>query len=460
MSPFGFTPDENPDENPQDFAAMMRQMQEQIQKQFKEMGLNPAGFINPLAAFTQAAQGKGEALPKALVRDTAKKFIQAQGSQPVGTKDVTVVNNSLELAELWLNEATVFPATTALSNSTSSSSSTGTSNNSAVSRLDWIDETLPGWQSTMEPLATGLANAITRLLEESQSQGLPQGLPEGFPQGAENPMGAIAGLLRSFIGSLIATQLGQAIGGAGVSATGAHDVALPLLNPARPLLMPENIDKWSTDLEIPQTEVYLFHALREAAVARLFAHNPWLVSYIQSAIVEYGRGIHIDIEAIQRQAEEALSHFDPSDMNPQNAENSFTIALNNGIFTPEETPQQRAALSKLETALALIDGWADEVTSLAAGDRLPALTALREMYRRQRATSAPSQQLFKSLLGLEVSPKLAREASAFWQKIREERDIATRDQIWSGILPTSDELLDPHGFIASTQVPDDLSGLT
>ena len=459
MSPFGFTPDENPDENPennrennpQDFAAMMRQMQEQIQKQFKEMGLNPAGFINPLAAFTQAAQGKGEALPKALVRDTAKKFIQAQGSQPVGTKDVTVVNNSLELAELWLNEATVFPATTALS--------TSTSNNSAVSRLDWIDETLPGWQSTMEPLATGLANAITRLLEESQSQGLPEGFPQGFPQGAENPMGAIAGLLRSFIGSLIATQLGQAIGGAGVSATGAHDVALPLLNPARPLLMPENIDKWSTDLEIPQTEVYLFHALREAAVARLFAHNPWLVSYIQSAIVEYGRGIHIDIEAIQRQAEEALSHFDPSDMNPQNAENSFTIALNNGIFTPEETPQQRAALSKLETALALIDGWADEVTSLAAGDRLPALTALREMYRRQRATSAPSQQLFKSLLGLEVSPKLAREASAFWQKIREERDIATRDQIWSGILPTADELLDPHGFIASTQVPDDLSGL-
>ena len=461
MSPFGFTPDENSDENPEnnrdDFAAMMRQMQEQIQKQFKEMGLNPAGFINPLAAFTQAVQGKGEALPQALVRDTAKKFIQAQGSQPVGTKDVTVVGNSLEIAELWLNEATVFPATTALSNRTSSSTSSST--NSAVSRLDWIDETLPGWQSTMEPLATGLASAITRLLEESQSQGLPEGFPQGFPQGAENPMGAIAGLLRTFIGSMIATQLGQAIGGAGVSATGAHDVALPLLNPARPMLMPENIDKWSTDLEIPQTEVYLFHALREAAVARLFAHNPWLVSYIQSAIVEYGRGIHIDIEAIQRQAEEALSHFDPSEMNPQNAENSFTIALNNGIFTPEETPQQRAALSKLETALALIDGWADEVTSLAAGNRLPALTALREMYRRQRATSAPSQQLFKSLLGLEVSPKLAREASAFWQKIREERDIATRDQIWSGILPTSDELLDPAGFIASTQVPDDLSGL-
>ena len=81
------------------------------------------------------------------------------------------------------------------------------------------------------------------------------------------------------------------------------------------------------------------------------------------------------------------------------------------------------------------------------------------MYRRQRATSAPSQQLFKTLLGLEVTPKLAREASAFWQKVRESKDIAARDQIWSGILPNAEELLDPDAFLTSTQIPDDLSGL-
>lgn len=155
------------------------------------------------------------------------------------------------------------------------------------------------------------------------------------------------------------------------------------------------------------------------------------------------------MEAIQRQAFDAM----------QNSENSFTIALDNGIFTPEETPEQRLALSKLETALALVDGWADDVTTLAAGERLPAILQLREMYRRQRATNAPAQQLFKSLLGLEVSPKLAREASAFWQKVRESKDLAARDAIWSGILPSADELLDPVAFLSSTQVPDDLSGL-
>lgn len=449
MSPFGFTPDNGDEENPKpdDFAAMMRQMQEQIQKQFQQLGINPAGFINPFANFAPGGKGQQEALPIATVRDTAKKFVQAQGSQPLGIKDVTVVNNALEIAELWLNEATVFPATAIGAAHTS------------LSRLDWVDETLPGWQATMEPLATGLASAISGLLDQAVAgQGENLGV-EGGADALAGSMGAIAGLLRSFIGSMIATQLGQAIGAISSNATGAHDVALPLLDPARPILIPENIEKWSADLEIPKTEVYLFHALREAAIARLFAHNPWIVSYMRSAIVDYGRGIRIDMEAIQRQAEEAMQNFDPSQINPESGENSFNIALNNGIFTPEETPEQRAALSKLETALALVDGWADEVTTLAAGDRLPTISQLREMYRRQRATNAPAQQLFKSLLGLEVSPKLTREASAFWQKVRESRDVASRDALWSGILPSADELLDPVAFLSSTQVPDDLSGL-
>jgi uncharacterized protein (DUF2342 family) len=63
------------------------------------------------------------------------------------------------------------------------------------------------------------------------------------------------------------------------------------------------------------------------------------------------------------------------------------------------------------------------------------------------------------MLGLEVSPKLTREASAFWSRVRELRDIAGRDQLWSGILPTATELLAPDLFLASTEIPDDLSGL-
>jgi putative hydrolase len=280
-------------------------------------------------------------------------------------------------------------------------------------------------------------------------------MSDGEPK-MQIPVGMISALLNSFIGSLIATQLGQAIGGLSGKVTGAHDVGLPLIDSAFPALVPQNIKEWATDLDIPMDEVRIFHALREAAVARLFAHNPWIVSYIRTAITEYGKGINIDMDAVQEQAQRAIESdvgFDPT--KPE----SFTMALNEGIFTPQESPAQRAALTKLETVLALIDGWSEEVVAMAAGDRLPNIAALQETLRRRRATSAPAQQLFSSMLGLQVSPRLAREASVFWKQIRELKDVQARDRIWSGILPTADDLLDPESFMKSLEIPDDLSGL-
>ena len=438
MTPFGFTPGNSDDSNePVDFAAMMQQMQQQIQEQFSKLGINASGF-----------GGSTEALPKNLVRDTAKKFATAQGSAPIGANDVAEVEQAISIAELWLNDATFFPQSP-------------NSGSVALARTDWVDTTLAGWQTTVEPLAIGLSSAIGELLNQAQGESVSQDNPFGadnpFGQGnMQIPIGMISALLNSFIGTLVATQLGQAIGGLSGKVTGAHDVGLPLIEGAYPTLVPQNIKVWATDLDIPMEEIRIFHALREAAIARLFAHNPWLVSYIRTAITDYGKGINIDMDAIQEQAQQALESgngFDPT--NPE----SLNIALNNGIFTPQETPAQRAALTKLETALALIDGWSEEVVALAAGDRLPNLGALQETLRRGRATSAPAQQLFSSLFGLQVSPRLAREASAFWKQVREIKDVEARDRIWSGILPTADDLLTPESFLKSLEVPDDLSGL-
>jgi putative hydrolase len=438
MSPFGFTPDssdepeKNQDGESVDFAAMMAQMQQQIQQQFSALGMSAPGF----SATT-------EALPKNIVRDTAKKFVTAKGSAPIGANDVAKIQEAFAIAELWLNEATFFSQSTA----------TG---NPAMARTDWVDTTLNGWHVSVEPLATGLAAAISELLNNANGE---QGHSEA-ESAMQIPVGMIATLLRSFIGSLIATQLGQAIGGLAGSVTGTHDVGLPLVEPVYPSLVPQNIDEWGQDLNIPMDEVRIFHALRESAVARLFAHNPWLISYIRTAISDYGKGIRIDIDAIQRQAQEVFDNAsqEGKEFDPTNPE-SFNIALNEGIFTPEETPAQRAALTKLETVLALIDGWSEEVVTLAAGDRLPNLVALQETLCRRRATSAPAQQLFATMFGLQVSPELAREATTFWKAVREVKDLEGRDRIWSGILPTSDDLLTPQSYLASVEIPDDLSGL-
>ncbi len=448
MSPFGFVPSDNsdePDENPSnpegvpDFAALFAYLQSQLQDQFGEklpedftkdireqfskLGINPIGFMQAL--------GKSDGtFPIDISRDIAKKYVTAQGSALVGTNDAALIREAMEIADLWLNDATVFPA--------------NSNEKRIISRADWVDSTIKGWQSTVEPLAMGLAQAMTTIVEQAE-------LPEN-----SLPITQVAGMLRTFIGTMIATQLGQVIGGLAATVTGAHDVGLPLLEPARPALIPENVAKWGADIGVVDSEVRIFHALREGAVARLFDNNPWLVDYLRTSIADYGKGIRIDVEAMQRQAEDAI---ESGQIDPNNPE-TFSIALNQGLFTPEESPEQVAALTKLETALALIDGWADDVTTLAAADRLPSLNALRETLRRRRATSSPAQQLFSSLFGLEVSPRMAREASSFWSQIRELRDLDARDRIWSGILPTHEELVTPEEYLRSIDVPDDLSGLT
>ncbi|CAB4710629.1 unannotated protein [freshwater metagenome] len=438
MTPIGFTSDNSEDadknsgDSSADFAAMMQQMQQQIQEQFSKLGMNAPGFAPT-----------SEVLPKNIVRETAKKFVTAKGSSPVGSNDVASVTEAFSIAELWLNEVVFFPQSEVVANST-------------LARTDWVDSTLTGWQSSVEPLALGLTEAISELIENSAEDG-DLAAAEGQMQ---IPVGMIATLLRSFIGSLIATQLGQSIGGLAVTVTGIHDVGLPLVDPVHPALVPQNIQEWAKDLNIPIDEVRIFHALRESAGARLFSHNPWLVSYIRSAISDYARGIHIDIDAIQRQAQELFeaSSTESGEFDPTNPE-SFTMALNEGIFTPEETPAQRNALIKLETVLALVDGWSEVVVQAGAGDRLPNILALQETLRRRRATSAPTQQLFSNLFGLQVSPRLAREAAAFWSSIGKIRDIKSRDQIWGGILPTSADLLTPESYLMSIEVPDDLSSL-
>lgn len=453
MAGFGFIPNDpndsnDPENNRPDFEAMMRQMQEQMKAQFEQLGINPIGFVNPFTTlFSQAGtggeNGKEEVLSITAAREAAKKFISAQGLKPIGAKELAVVDSAFEISEVWLDEALTFPATNIAP--------------ATATRLDWVDQTMTGWHKTIEPLAAGLSSAISNLLDQAMNAQAGEST-EGQP-----PIEMITTMLRSFISTMIATQLGQSIGTLATSVTGAHDVGLALMDPAHPVVIPENIENWANELEIPKSEVFIFHALREGAVARLFANSPWLVSYIQSAIVEYGKGIHIDIDAIQRQAQSAFESMQES-MQENMGDGSIdpeamNFALDNGIFTPEESPAQKIALAKLETVLALIDGWTDEVTSLAAGDRLPSIEQLRETLRRRRASAAPAQQLFSSMLGLQVSPKLTREASAFWKKIREVKSIAERDQIWSGLLPTAEDLLDPEKFLSSTTIPDDLSGL-
>ncbi|HZE49152.1 MAG TPA: zinc-dependent metalloprotease, partial [Jatrophihabitantaceae bacterium] len=189
--------------------------------------------------------------------------------------------------------------------------------------------------------------------------------------------------------------------------------------------------------------------LREAAHQRLFGHVPWLRQRLLDTVEAYARGITVDSAALER----AMGEIDPT--NPESLQN----ALAGGLFEPQETPEQQVALRRLETLLALIEGWVDAVVYAAAGERMPGAAALRETSRRRRAAGGPAEQTFSTLVGLELRPRRLREAAALWWAVTEQHGVSGRDGVWAhpDLLPDADDLDDPLGFaekLGANDMPD------
>ena len=163
----------------------------------------------------------------------------------------------------------------------------------------------------------------------------------------------------------------------------------------------------------------LYLALREAAHQRLFAHVPWLREHLIAAVADYGRGIdHRHLRASSRG--DARHRPDQPRGDPGGAARA-------ACSSREQTPAQQAALERLETTLALVEGWVDEVVGQATAERMPAAAKLQEAVRRRRAAGGPAEETFAALVGLELRPRRLRDASTLWGSLRSRQGTEARD---------------------------------
>jgi putative hydrolase len=245
-------------------------------------------------------------------------------------------------------------------------------------------------------------------------------------------------------GMAFGSQLGQALGQLAGEVLTSTDVGLPLGPEGTAALLPGAVAKLTEGLDRPQHEVLVYLAAREAAHQRLFGHVPWLRQRLLATVEEYARGITVDFSAM----EEMARGLDPSALQDPAA---LEKIMQGGAFEPKTTPAQQAALDRLETLLALVEGWVDAVVSDAVTERLPGAPALRETLRRRRASGGPAEQTFATLVGLELRPRRLREAAELWRLLAEKGDVETRDGLWShpDLLPVSADLDDPAAFVAA-----------
>ena len=135
--------------------------------------------------------------------------------------------------------------------------------------------------------------------------------------------GPLLGMIQQMGGMMVGQQAGQAIGELAQEVIGTTDIGLPLAGEGNAALLPSGVARFSEGLEIPEDEVRLYLAAREAAVHRLYAHVPWLRSHVSRLVEEYAAGMSFNVSGL----EDKLGEVDLS--NPE----ALQEALSGGMGT-------------------------------------------------------------------------------------------------------------------------------
>lgn len=416
--PFGFSPDPN---NPPGQGGF----------DMSQLG----AMLQQLGAMLQSGQNEVTgSVDWDLAKNMARQAISQKGDPSVNDNDVRRIAEAFDLAQVWLDAATTFPS--------------GSVPPATWSRSEWLEFTWPAWQQIIEPIAEGVQQTLTAMpdmgqinLQDLGIPGLPENMPEGMPD-LNQLAGPLMNMAKRMGAAMFGAQVGNGLATLADEVLGAGDVTVPLTGDGRPALVSENVKAFGADLDVELGDLYLYLALREAAHQRLYAHVPWLRTAVETAVRAYASGISVDTGKIQ----EALQGLDPND--PQ----AMQDVMASGVFEPAETEEQKQALSRLETLLALIEGWVQDVVTAAIDGRMPSADRLGETMRRRRASGGPAEKTFATLIGLELRPRALREAAALWTQLRESRGIEGRDGVWRhpDLIPTADDLADPTSWLEAT----------
>jgi putative hydrolase len=352
--------------------------------------------------------------------------------------DQRKVADAMRLALLWLEPQVTLPDATLTS--------------LAWSRAEWVEHTMSGWQTIAEPIAGKLADAMTAMIASETQEGEDEYMPEGLAQ----LRSTLLPLVRASAMQMYSAQLAVGIAEVAASVLSASDALLPLGISGTAALLPANVAAFGEGLDdILPGDLLIYLALRETARAWLFESVSWLPSQLVAMVTHWASLIVIDPDVL-------ANTIDPRELATMTPE-SLTMAsqkLFGRMFSPTHTPEQAEILDRLETLLALVEGWVDAVVSAAAAP-MPNASALNELLRRRSAAGGPGEKALLKLLGLNLHAAKARNASRLWTIIAERSSLIERDSLWRhpDALPTATDLADPDHYgtaAAEPSQPDDM----
>ena len=382
---------------------------------------------NPLAGLGEMLQSLGRMLSQSqgATAVTAAGLIAAAQGQSGASIELTAADRSDDgvaglsaMCAPWVDAATSLAQTDAAL--------------AAWTPSVWINATAADWARFANPVVGNLSEATMNIARNAD-------LPAEQREQLSSMLQPMQQMMSSLTVAMMQQQLGAAIGKLSKEILYAGE--LPMVAPTdAAAVLPAAVQEWAQGLGIPLDQVMPWIVTREITTHRLISAAPWVATTIRNAVLAHSSGLVID----QAKINEAMSSVDPS--NPAAMEE----LLASGVLEPAVSPQQRMALNQLERLIALVEGWVDVVCDSACAPWVPT-AQLNESYRRRRATASPAGQALGTLVGLELSPTLVREATSLWKAVTETHGVEIRDGLWAhpDFLPTAEDLSAPEAFINS-----------
>jgi putative hydrolase len=311
-------------------------------------------------------------------------------------------DDRLRLAELWVDPATSLPGGgVALAAR-------------PLSRPDWAEAVLPGFAPLVEPSA----RRMTEALGSDAATGMP---------GAGDMVGRVGGLLAGL-------QVGTIVGQLARSVLGQYELAMPPGDPARVLLVPENVGAFEQASGLPSDQLRLWLACHEVAGQRLFAGVGWLRDHLHGVVDEIARETDPDTSGLMDRLQSLDIGGGPDALQE-------LLEGGEGMLGPPSAALQ-AAVAKLEVLLALTAGYALVIAEHALDGRLPALEAIQAAVRRRLADPQGPYGLFAQLLRADPERAAAARGERFCHEVLAATDIEGLDRVWAhpDFLPSAAEL--------------------
>lgn len=381
-------------------------------------------LLNQLrAAMTSAGSGPTTSGVNWELAVNQAKQLARQNNHAVSEAQREAMREALQIATLWLNQATSIAELT--------------HEPKLLTRDLWIDDSLSLLKALSEPIALRMSSALSDHLAEQA------------PEELKALLGQAGGLMKQAGAAMFAMQLGAAMGKLSERVMSGADLGLPIFTEQKAAFIVQNLEEFASGIG-DEDQVLIYLAVRELAHARLFKEAKWLRDHVVSQIVNYASQITVDGTHLAELAES----IDDSDIS------RISEVFETHAFIAPKTEDQERALERVETMLALIEGWVEAVTESATA-LLPKANAIAEAVRRRRASGGPAELTFGTLLGLELRPRRLREATAMWREVGFAVGNVRRDELWShpDLLPTPQELLEPklviNRLLGITSIDDD-----